>query len=87
MGFARGLGVFRRLRAVGAFLSGQKGTKEPSKERGISISPSPLKTSPLKTTNQGGLRSPLLDVPPWGWRAEVVAPYGMRTGPSPGGIP
>ena len=62
MGFARGLGVFRRLRAVGAFLSGQKGTKEPSKERGISISPSPLKFSPLETTKRG-LRPPLWNSP------------------------
>ena len=75
MGCARGLGDSAAA-AAGAFLSGQKGTKEPSKERGISISPSPLKTSPLKTTNQGGLRSPLLDVPPWGRCAGVVAPHG-----------
>ena len=83
MGFARGLGDSAAA-AAGAFLSGQKGTKEPSKERGISISPSPLKTSPLKTTNQGGLRSPLLDVPPWGRRAGVVAPHAVPLPYPPG---
>ena len=48
------------------FLSGQKVTKEPSKGRGISISLSPLKSSLLKTTNQGGLRPPYWMYPPGG---------------------
>ena len=47
----RGLGVFRPR--ASDFLAGQKVTKEPSKGRGISISPFPWKTHPLKTTNQG----------------------------------
>ena len=46
------------------FLDDQKVTKEPSKGRGVSIPLSPLKSPHPKTTNQGGLRSPLLDVPP-----------------------
>ena len=41
------------------FLSSQKVTKEPSKGRGISISLSPLKSSLLKTTNQGGCGPPI----------------------------
>ena len=41
------------------FLCGQKVTKEPSKGRGISISLSPLKSSLLKTTNQGGCGPPI----------------------------
>ena len=55
------------------FLYGQKVTKEPSKVGGISISLPPLKSPLLETTNQGGLRSPLLDVPPRGtvtWRTQ-----------------
>lgn len=46
------------------FLAGQKVTKEPSKGREVSIPLSPLKSPLTQTTNQGGLRSPLLDVPP-----------------------
>ena len=51
------LGMFRPR--ASDFLCGQKVTKEPSKGRGISISLSPLKSSLLKTTNQGGCGPPI----------------------------
>ena len=45
---------------AGPFLHDEKGAKESAGEGFRFPSPAPL----LKTTNQGGLRSPLLDVPP-----------------------